>query len=167
MVPGEWMEWVVWLTIAATPLLLGPKLISALNQRKGAIYTQVDVNNLRKSHDLEVGHYKGTINRIRATQTQVEKVPAQLLAKANATAANGGDAVNPAAIDELADEILNSIPVKWRAIFSPIKGGVVNAIKEKEAKDPGAMSKAVQGIAGKLGTVAEQAASGEGQKESI
>lgn len=156
MLESELLINLAYLILAITPVLVLPKLINGSKHNKNAIFTPKDVDNLRKGHDLEIGYYKNTINRLRSHLAHIEKLPDSLLVKAKDTTPGEGGAVNPESITDLADELLNQIPSKWRAIFSPIKSGIVKAIQDKEEKEPGTMARVVQGIAGKIGTVTDK-----------
>jgi len=142
-----------YLILALTPIIVIPKIINSSKHGKNAIFTNRDVENLRKGHDLEMGYYKATINRLRAQLGNLEKLPGNLLIKAKATSPNDGGAVSSDSITELADQLLESVPTKWRAIFNPIKSGIVKAIQEKEAADPGTMARTVASLGAKLGVI--------------
>jgi hypothetical protein len=164
MLESELLLNLAYLILAITPVLVLPKLINGSKHNKNAIFTPKDVDNLRKGHDLEIGYYKNTINRLRSQLAHIEKLPEGILDKAKATQ-SGNSPASAESIDQLADELLEKIPMKWRAIFSPIKSGIVKSLVEKEQKEPGAMLKAISGIAGRIGVANDK--SGDTVDEGI
>jgi len=130
--------------------LLANRAISGIigvKKAKSALISPEDYRLYKSTRDDADIVLKSTINRLRS-QLGVEKSGAsKTLETVKDELKEGADGAD---VGGAIEDLISGLPDTWQGIINPMKNGVIQAIKEEEAKEPGAFLKKVETMSNRL-----------------